>query len=54
MRLFAMGFSKAFNIVNHELLSYKLKGVNSFIINWYLSFLENCQQRIIYNSFQGQ
>ena len=51
-----MDFSKAFDSVNHELLSYKLKDVplNPFIINWYLSFLENRQQCIIYNSFQGQ
>ena len=55
-RLFVMDFSKAFDSVNHELLSYKLKDVplNPFIINWYLSFLENRQQCIIYNSFQGQ
>ena len=53
VRLFAMDFSKAFDSVNHELLSYKLKDVpfNPFIINWYLSFLENRQQCIIYNSF---
>ena len=51
-----MDFSKAFDSVNHELLCYKLKDVplNPFIINWYLSFLENRQQCIIYNSFQGQ
>ena len=56
VRLFAMDFSKAFDSVNHELLSYKLKDVplNPFIINWYLSFLENRRQCIIYNSFQGQ
>ena len=56
MRLFARDFSKAFDSVNHELLSYKLQDVplNPFIINWYLSFLENRQQCIIYNSFQGQ
>ena len=37
-------------------LSNKRKGVslNPFIINWYLSFLENRQQRISHNSFQGQ
>ena len=55
---FAMDFSKAFYSVNHELLSYKLKDVplNPLIINWYmyLSLLENHQQCIIYNSFQGQ
>ena len=51
-----MDFSKAFDSVNHELLSCKLKDIplNPFIINWYLSFLENRQQCIIYNSFQGQ
>ena len=56
LRLFAMNFSKAFDSVNRGLLSYKLKDVplNPFIINWYLSFLENRQQCIIYNSFQGQ
>ena len=56
VRLFTMDFSKAFDSVNHELLSYKLKDVpfNPFIINWYLSFLENRQQCIIYNNFQGQ
>ena len=56
VRLLAMEFSKAFDSVNHELLSYKLKDVrlNPFKINWFLSFLENRQQCIIYNSFQGQ
>ena len=56
LRLFAMDFSKALDSVNHELLSYKFQDVllNPFIINWYLSFLENRQQCIIYNSFQGQ
>ena len=56
VRLFAIDFCNAFDSVNHELLSYKLKGIplNPFIINWYLSFLENRQQGIIYNSFQGQ
>ena len=45
VRLFAIDFSDAFDSVNHELLSYKLKDIplNPFIINWYLSFLENRQ-----------
>ena len=56
VRLFAIDFSNAFDSVNHELLSYKLKDIplNPFIINWYFGFLENRQQCIIYNSFQGQ
>ena len=56
VRLFAVDFSKAFDSVNHELLSYKLRDapLNPFIINCYLSFLENRQQCIVYNSFQGQ
>ena len=35
VRLFAMDFSKAFDNVNHELLSYKVKDIplNPFIIN---------------------
>ena len=56
VRLLAMDFSKAFDRVNHGLLSNKLKDVplNPFITNWCLSFLENRQQCLIYNSFQGQ
>ena len=56
VRLFAMDFSKAFYSVNRGLLCYKLKDVplNPLIIHWYLSFPENRQQCIIYNSFQGQ
>ena len=23
-------------------------------MNWYLSFLEKCQQRVVYNGFEGQ
>ena len=42
VRVFAMGFSKAFDCVNHELLSSKLRQLplNPLIVNWYLSFLE--------------
>ena len=51
-----MDLIKEFGSVHREPLSYKLKEVplNPFIINWYLSFLENRQQRIIYSSFQEQ
>ena len=51
-----MDFSKAFDSVRHELLSCKLKSLplNPYIINWYLSFLKNRQQRVVYNNFQGE
>ena len=56
VRLFAMDFSKAFDCVNHEMLSNKLKRLplDPHIINWYLSFLDNRQQRVVYSSFEGQ
>ena len=51
-----MDFSKAFDCVNHELLSSKLRQLplNPLIVNWYLSFLEKRQQRVVYNGFEGQ
>ena len=44
-------FSKAFDLVRHELLSDKLKllPLNAYIINWYHSFLYNRQQRLVHN-----
>ena len=56
VRLFAMDFSKVFDCVNHEMLSNKLKRVplDPHIINSYLSFFDNRQQRVVYNSFEGQ
>ena len=49
VRVFAMDFSKAFDCVNHELLSSKLRQLplNPLIVNWYLSFLEKRQQRVV-------
>ena len=49
VQVFAMDFSKAFDCVNHELLS-----LNLLIVNWYLSFLEKRQQRVVYNGFEGR
>ena len=51
-----MDFSKAFDCVNHELLSSKLRQLplNPLSVNWYLSFLEKRQQRVVYNGFEGQ
>ena len=56
VRLFTMDFSKAFDSVYHELLSRKLKrfSLNPNIVNWYLSFLENRQQRVVYYGLTGQ
>ena len=49
IRVFAMDFSKAYDCVNHELLSSKLRQLplNPPIVNWYLSFQEKCQQRVV-------
>ena len=51
-----MDFSKAFDCVNHELLSSKLRQfpLNPLVVNWYLRFLEKRQQRVVYNGFEGQ
>ena len=56
VRVFAMDFSKASDCVNHELLSSKLRQLplNPLIVNWYLSFLEKRQQRVVYKGFEGQ
>ena len=42
VRVFAIDFSKAFDRVNHELLSFELRQLplNPLIVNWYLSFLK--------------
>ena len=47
-RIFTMDFSKAFDSVNHSLLSAKLKQLplNPYIINWYHRFLHERQQRV--------
>ena len=50
--IFTMDFTKAFDSVNHYILSYKLKLLllSPYIINcWYLSFLHARQQRVVSN-----
>ena len=49
VRLFTMYFSKAFDSVNHNLLSTKLKQlhISPYLVNWYHSFLSGKQQRIL-------
>ena len=60
-----MDFSKAFDSVRHVLLSEKLETVplNPYIINWYLNFLKDRQQRVyvyifiyiyIYKDYYGE
>ena len=55
VRIFTMDFSKAFDFVNHTILSAKLKQLplNPYIINWYHSFLYARQQRVVNNNFLG-
>ena len=50
VRLFAMDFSKAFDNVDHFLLSEKLKALNMnpYLTNWYLSFLKERKQRLVF------
>ena len=54
VRMFAMGFSKAFDSVSHQLLAEKLKNVplNPYIINWWLRFLQGRKQRVIFWQFR--
>ena len=49
--LFAMDFSKAFDSVKHDLLAVKLKnmGLNVYLTNWYLNFLKERQQRVVWS-----
>lgn len=56
VRIFTMDFSKAFDFVNHAILSAKLKQLplNPYIINWYHSFLYARQQRVVSYNFLGQ
>ena len=48
--MYAMDFSKAFDNVRHFLLRQKLKALNlnPYLINWYLSFLKNRKQRLVF------
>ena len=50
VRLFAMDFAKAFDIVRHSVLSDEFKALhlNPYITNWYLSFLRNRKQRLVF------
>ena len=50
--MFAMDFSKAFDSVSHKLLAEKLKSLplNPYIINWWLGFLRDRKQRVIFGS----
>ena len=45
-----MDFSKAFDIVKHSLVWEKLKTLhlNRYLVNWYLSFLMDRKQRLIF------
>ena len=51
---FAMGFSKAFDSVKHELLANKLKKLplNSYITNWHLNVFKDRKQRLCCNNFE--
>ena len=50
VKLFAMDFLKAFDNVKHSLVGEKLKALhpNPYVVNWYLSFLMDRKQRLIF------
>ena len=52
VRMFTMDFSKAFDSVNHYLLANKLNNIplNPYIVNWWLNFLQDRTQRVVYNN----
>ena len=45
-----MDFSKAFDNVKHSLVGQKLKALplNPYVVNWYLSFLMDGKQRLVF------
>ena len=49
-----MDFAKAFDNVRHSILSDKLRAfdLNPYITNWYLSFLRNRKQRLMFRGTQ--
>ena len=51
VQMFAMDFSKAFDSVNHDRLARKLRtlGLNSYLHSWYLSFLKERQQSVVWS-----
>ena len=48
VRIFSFDFSKAFDMVPHDILCNKLKhlNINPYIYNWIISFLSNRKQRV--------
>ena len=56
VRVFTMDFSKAFDNVKHYLLAEKLKSspLSPPVINWYLRFLEDKKQRVVYNGVTSE
>ena len=49
--MFTMDFSKAFDSVNHYLLANKLNiPLNPYIVKWWLNFLQDRMQRVVYNN----
>lgn len=56
VRLFAMDFSKAFDNVKHHLLAEKMKTspLSPHMVNWYIGFLSNRRQRVLYNGMVSE
>ena len=52
VRIFTTDFSKAFDSVNHYLQANKLKNIplNPYIVKWWLNFLQDRMQRVVFNN----
>ena len=56
VRIFSFDFSEAFDSVPHHILCSKLKqvNINSYIINWLISFLDQRMQRVVVDGYSTE
>ena len=56
VRVFSFDFSKAFDLVPHEILCNKLKKlrINPHIINWIFNLLTNRYQRVVIDGIKTE
>ena len=54
VRIFSFDFSKAFDAVSNYILCSKLKrvNINPYIINWFISFLDQRKKRVVVDGYR--